>query len=253
MRQQDSSRQPAGPGGQEAETPPEFVITADVGLQQQTPVLHFPAEPVLTAQALHQLEQQHSQSHPDAAQPSHQHSPIGPPAAPSRKYSSCSTCSSTALLGRMSGISLPRSEIGLAAAAGAGAGAAALQRPPPQQQLQPEPQSAQVYIAELQAPHAAFEAGSMLLPSVNMPQAAVAGSANSSPPLSPNRQQAATGGSFAGAGQAQGTQGPIAAACLDPQALGLPAIATTLPVAIPGGPPSAAGALGAVLTAAVVW
>jgi hypothetical protein len=200
----------------------------------------LPSANPLTAQALQQLEQQqgfvpvaastgqpavvqpyfeHSEAPPGTLQqPVHHRSPLGPTALV-RKDSMASTCSSTALLGRMSGISMQRNDFSSVSS---------------QHQLQARLHAEQQAALQAQAA-AATSAG----PSTAhmLQQAVVGGSSTSSPPLSPGRREAArfsADGSSVNAG--------AMAIPVPPNALGLPAIATTLPGSLAGtSPPTAAG------------
>lgn len=148
----------------------------------------------LTAQALQQLEQQqgfvpvaastgqpaavqpyfeHSEAPPGTLQqPVHQRSPLGPSPLV-RKDSIASTVSSTALLGRMSGVNMNRIDVSSISS---------------QQQLQARLYAEQQAALQAQAATAAAAAG----PSTAqlLQQAAVGGSRSSSPPLSPSKQGA---------------------------------------------------------------
>lgn len=205
----------------------------------------MPAADPLTAATLQQLEQQGgpgqnqvappqqpaaTASHEQAAsahgvlpQPAHQRSPLGP-AVSSIKRDSISSSSSSALLGRMSGASLQRPDFVASAA---------------QQQQARQYMEQQLLQQQAQAQAAAAAAGvSVQLP----PHMPAGGSATSSPPLSPKRQ-----GRHGSARPSADGSGSYAVASMQPvypQALGLPAIATTPPVPIPGtSPPASAGGL----------
>jgi hypothetical protein len=154
---------------------------------------------------------------------------LGPTISSIKRDSISSSSSSTLLLGRMSGASLQRPDFVPSAAQ-------------QQQARQYMEQQLLQQQAQAQAQAAAAAAGVSLQLPPHMP---AGGSAASSPPHSPKRpgrhgsaRPSADGsGSYAGAGMQ-----PV-----PPQALGLPAIATTMPVPIPGtSPPAGAGVLCAI-------
>jgi hypothetical protein len=192
----------------------------------------------LTAQALQQLEQhqgfvpvaastgqpaavqpyfEHTEAPPGTLQqPVHHRSPLGPTSL-GRKDSIASTCSSTALLGRMSGVSMHRIDNSSVSS---------------QQQLQARLHAEQQVALQAQAATAAAAAAGPSTAQL-LQQAAVGGSTSSSPPVSPSRHgvsRFSADGSSVGAG--------AMAIPVPPTALGLPAIATTLPGSLAGTSPT---------------
>lgn len=240
---QEQPRQPAAAAAAGGSSAPHAHPTNTTAQQEQ-----LPGAAPLTAQNVQQLEQQvgapgllHASSgqqpaqthveqlepaHGLQSQPLHQRSPLGLVHMSSiRKDSASSSASSAPLLGRMSGVSLQRPDFTTSSS----------------QQLQARQYLEQQALQQQAQIQAAAAAGAQLPASaLQQQQQPAGGSTTSSPPLSPRRlaRHSSARPSVDGSGSiAMASMQPV-----PPQALGLPAIATTLPVPIPGtSPPTGTG------------